>query len=197
MLALYGVELAIVPVAVADAEGMTPIAGDETVGVVLGRVEPRRPRAFVTASWRWFPTQQTLLDALAARRSSPPTDANLATVYLEGNGHDGDSGGALRVCRVSSDRPEHVVVGCDCVRDSYAVLLDTWAPGWSVSVDGSPAAIEKADGLVRAVHLEPGAHVLEFSYRTPGLLLGFIVTCGSALACGVALLLARRKQPAR
>jgi len=64
----------------------------------------------------------------------------------------------------------------------YLVLLDTYAPGWRVTVDERPASIVRANGLFRAVRLNSGRHVVEFVYRPSALVWG-------AACSGVALIL--------
>jgi len=68
----------------------------------------------------------------------------------------------------------------------YAMLLDSWAEGWSASIDGEPARIERADGLVRAVRIGAGRHAIEFRYRTPGLRTGMLVSALAWLALAAA-----------
>ena len=80
------------------------------------------------------------------------------------------------------------------------VVADTFAPGWSATLDGEPTEIVRADGLFRAVLVgSPGAHEVVFRYRAPGLAAGAWISLG-ALAASLALLFAsrlRRLRPAR
>jgi uncharacterized membrane protein YfhO len=76
------------------------------------------------------------------------------------------------------------------------VLLDSFAAGWTATVDGVPARIERADLLARAVAIPPGEHEVVFAYRTPGLRLGVSVSAIAWLA-GLAVLVALRRRPGR
>jgi hypothetical protein len=191
-LAAYGIELAIVPHQLARAEGMTPLALDDS-GIVLARTEAPRPRAFVTSRWQWFSAEQALLAALFAQRSGPPDPATLASVRLQGIGTDGAGEPQTEPCRTTSERAERVSLHCKSASEGYAVLLDAYAPGWTATVDGQPARIELADGLVRAVHVAAGVHVIDFTYRAPGLRTGALVSLLAWCGLVAALIVLRRK----
>lgn len=54
----------------------------------------------------------------------------------------------------------------------FLVLLDSYAPDWEVTVDGSPATLYRANLMFRAVRLAPGGHTVEFRYRPQMILAG-------------------------
>jgi uncharacterized membrane protein YfhO len=74
----------------------------------------------------------------------------------------------------------------------YLVLLDSFAEGWRATADGHPATIVRANGLFRAVRLNPGPHAVEFVYRPRGFLIG-----ATASATALALVLGLFAWPAR
>jgi uncharacterized membrane protein YfhO len=80
------------------------------------------------------------------------------------------------------DQPGRVDLSVRAESPGLLVLNDAFAPGWTAEVDGRPAAIHRANYLVRGVWLEPGAHGVRFEYRTPGLRLGLVVALGVAAA---------------
>jgi uncharacterized membrane protein YfhO len=45
------------------------------------------------------------------------------------------------------------------------MLADPWFPGWQATVDGRPARMYRANGLVRAVPVPAGKHRVRFTYR--------------------------------
>lgn len=49
------------------------------------------------------------------------------------------------------------------------VLSEIDYPGWHAEVDGRPAPIYRADGIVRSVYLPAGSHVIRFWFDPPGL----------------------------
>lgn len=77
------------------------------------------------------------------------------------------------------------------VRADGNVLLLTlpYERGWRVTVDGEAAALSPALGVLAALELPVGEHVVELKYVTPGAYIGFSVTAASVLA--LALYLAR------
>ena len=60
--------------------------------------------------------------------------------------------------------------------EGFLVLLDTFFPGWQVTVDGTRQPIYRANSFYRAVKLEPGNHSIEFSYVPVGLKMGFSIS---------------------
>ena len=56
------------------------------------------------------------------------------------------------------------------------VLTDHFYPGWLVFVDGKPNSICRANGVLRAVHLASGKHMVEFKYEPDSLNLGFMLS---------------------
>jgi hypothetical protein len=191
---LLGLDLVLVQSEFADPFGWDALA-ESPVGTTLLRVEDQRPRAFVASRW----SRATVEEALA-ELAAPGRDADLARVVLEGAGRAPPPGGErepLRPCQVRSDRPEQVELLCGSPAGGYAVLLDEPAPGWTATVDGQPARIERADGLFRAVAIGPGWHRVAFSYSTPGLLLGAVVSLASLAAWLAAVLVLRRRRSPR
>jgi hypothetical protein len=85
--------------------------------------------------------------------------------------------------RIVTDLPERVVVETRASDPAYLVLADTFDPGWSATVDGSPAPIRPAYVAFRAVALTSGPHTVVFTYRPAGFTLGLAISIvGIALA---------------
>jgi len=56
------------------------------------------------------------------------------------------------------------------------VVADAWFPGWTATVDGSPAAILQASGKVRGVVVDSGVHKVVMRYRPKNLYVGAMLT---------------------
>jgi hypothetical protein len=64
----------------------------------------------------------------------------------------------------------------DARRPALLVVSSAWFPGWSAEVDGRPAPLVRANGLVLGAVVPPGKHDVVFRYRTPGLTAGAAIS---------------------
>jgi hypothetical protein len=85
-------------------------------------------------------------------------------------------GGRLRVRETRADR---LRVDADFEAPGYLVVTDAYYPGWRASVDGRPAAVQRANVGFRAVQVPAGAHAVELVYRPAAARIGVAL---SALA---------------
>ncbi len=76
--------------------------------------------------------------------------------------------------------------------EGFLVLLDTFFPGWKVTVDDVPQPIFRANSLYRAVKLGAGTHSIEFSYVPVGLKMGIYIS-----VCALVLILFMFFKPER
>ena len=67
---------------------------------------------------------------------------------------------------------ELVRIRVQCASEGYLRLADPFDAGWTATVDGTSATIYQADHYLRAVHLGPGEHTVEFRYDSPLLVRG-------------------------
>jgi hypothetical protein len=90
--------------------------------------------------------------------------------------------------------PEDVVLDVEARQPTVLVLNDAYYKGWSATVDGQPAPILPANVAVRAVRLPAGTHQVAFTYRTPGLWLGALLSLVTLAGLGLAVFVERRRQ---
>jgi len=82
--------------------------------------------------------------------------------------------------------PEEVVVRVTTSQAAVLVLLDSFVAGWQAVLDGEgEIPILRANGLVRAVVVPEGTHVVTFRYHTPLLLPGAVATVLGLVLCVV------------
>jgi hypothetical protein len=82
--------------------------------------------------------------------------------------------------------PDLIEIELTAETAGWVRLLESYDEGWTLSLDGEPAATQRADGFLLAAPVPAGAHRLRFEYRTPGATAGVLI---SLTAVGVALLL--------
>ena len=129
---------------------------------------------------RRFDVRWVILPAAAVARSPFVARAELGGLVLAENPQrrprafvaprlDFSDGDTLTPCAIAAPRPEAIDLSCTAPAAGYAVLLDSFAAGWSATVDGTPAPIVRADEVVRAVAVPAGTHGVALRDRTPGL----------------------------
>jgi hypothetical protein len=71
------------------------------------------------------------------------------------------------------------------------VVADTWMPGWSATLDGTPVKIFRGNLSQRVVPIKtPGVHRVEMFYKAPGLFVGGIISAAALVL--VMLMMGRR-----
>lgn len=83
----------------------------------------------------------------------------------------------------------------DLPRENLVFYSVPYDAGWSATVNGEPAEIEKVDVGFMAVRAPAGHNVIRFTYTTPGLYAGIVLTLGGLLALIAYLLLWRKFAP--
>jgi hypothetical protein len=96
------------------------------------------------------------------------------------------SSGATTVVK---DDPMAIVIATDGADTALVVLGDLDYPGWRATIDGRPAPIIAADGVLRGVLVPPGPHCVEYRYVPASWGWGVMVT---ALAAALMPWCARR-----
>ena len=92
------------------------------------------------------------------------------------------------------DGINQIVVRAGLPQDGYLAVLDSYDPAWMVDVDGQPATLMRANGLFRAVHLNPGDHTVTFRYRPRALITGASISVIAALILALWWLIDRSRR---
>ena len=95
---------------------------------------------------------------------------------------------AVASLKWSRERGDRVRVDVTTSRRGLLVLFESWAPGWSASVDGVPTPVWRTNGMFRGVEVPDGGSTVDFQYAAPGLRGGLVLGGLGALGClGVAV----------
>jgi uncharacterized membrane protein YfhO len=119
-------------------------------------------------------------------------DPHREVVLAAGPTRDADPGFQSTV-KLLSLRPDRTDVEVTLNRPGYLVLVDTFDPGWRVSIDDRPASLVRANVAFQAVAVPAGSHRVQLVYRPSTVVWGAGVSLlGGALALALALWTARR-----
>lgn len=186
------------------SDGTTPVPGE---GAVVGdgraaadgavtRYEhrPRLPEAFVVGAVQRA-SRQSVLDAVQGRDDFDPSRVALVERGCRPCAAM-DRPGRAGTASLTRPDTQGIEVDVRAERPGLLVVSEAWFPGWSATVDGEPAPVLRADGLVLGVPVEAGASDVVLRYRAPGLRLGALVSAGTAIVLAAAHLLARRRRRA-
>ena len=69
-----------------------------------------------------------------------------------------------RPARIESYSPNQIVVEADLEESGLLVLSELWYPGWRALEHDQELPIQRVEGTLRGVTLEPGLHSVEFLY---------------------------------
>lgn len=161
-------------------EGLTPLG--QRGGVYLYRNERVLPRAFVVQRVERADGVDGALGWLAEN------DPGLAAVVDGGVALGGAEG--AREADVIERTPNRIVLEAE--GPGLLVLGEVYDPDWRAQVDGEPASVVRADGVLRGVYLEEGRHRVTFTYWPAGLWAGVGLTA-AGLACVAVLWIAGRR----
>ncbi|HYO60092.1 YfhO family protein [Archangium sp.] len=169
------------------------LAEDPRLGAVLLRNPRTLPRAYL-ATPRCVPDPSAALGLILSRDLRPGLDVALECPPGEARGEAPADTGEPGQVRFIHYAPESVELEVEARQPAVLVLNDAFYDGWSATVDGQPAPILPANLAVRGVHVPAGTHQVSFTYRTPFLRLGALISLGSLSLLGLAVLLERRKR---
>jgi hypothetical protein len=128
----------------------------------------------------------------AARLVDPSFDPSREVLLLDApagvtaSGHwsiqDEPTSGTAAIAR---DDDDAVDVDVDAHGHGFLLLADTYYPGWRADIDGTPAAIYRANISVRAVAVPSGRHRVRFRFSADRYFVGLKI---SLAAVGILML---------
>jgi hypothetical protein len=78
--------------------------------------------------------------------------------------------------KVSYPSPQRVEIEATLERPGLVVLADIFYPGWSLTIDGTPAPIYPVNRLMRGAAVKAGHHRLVYAYSPPWFRVGRVVS---------------------
>jgi hypothetical protein len=97
--------------------------------------------------------------------------------------------------RFTSYQADEAGVEASLPRPGFLLLLDTYFPGWTATVNGQPTKIYQADYNFRAVPLPAGKSTVHFYYRPKSFRLGLALSATGWLTLVGAWFWSRKRQP--
>ncbi len=166
--------------------GWELVATDRVAGVGFYRVPGAPQRVWIVPAARTVPNLAAARLALAAPDFDPAQ-----FVILEDGPVDPPAPAISLTPSINA-----VTIPVILAEPGWVVLSDTYYPGWTVTVDGQPAALMPANIAFRAVAVPAGAHTVVFDYQPRSVAVGGAVTAAALLiwlAVGLVVLVNRRR----
>jgi O-antigen/teichoic acid export membrane protein len=148
----------------------------EGEGIRVYRNERAMPRAWVAEASIAVQDRRAALHGV----SQPGFDPR-ATVVVETQ-ERGSIGTRWAAAEVIEYAPNAITLRSTAAFGGTLVLADVYFPGWVVTVNGESAELLRANGIMRAVRLPAGEHIVRFEYRPVSLRVGGLLTFMGLLA---------------
>jgi hypothetical protein len=95
--------------------------------------------------------------------------------------------GAVESATITVYKPERIVLDVTAAADGLLVMSETYAKGWTATVDGERAEIYPTDLALRGIPIPAGSHRIELAYEAPWLWEGMALSAVAHLALVVAI----------
>ncbi|MDE2490980.1 MAG: hypothetical protein KGM24_09030, partial [Elusimicrobia bacterium] len=128
----------------------------------------------------FVPTAEIAVPAQALAAVRAPGFDPAKVVWLDDWFAAPQMSGARGSARITRDEADEVDVEVSADGPGWLVLLDSWYPGWRVSVDGRLASLRRADYAFRAVAVPGGVSKVRFTFSPWPLWIGLFLAALSA-----------------
>ncbi len=91
---------------------------------------------------------------------------------------------------IVTDTALQIDVSVTATEETWLVLIDTYYPGWTATVNGDPAAVVRANQAFRAVYIPAGESIVSFRYQSTNFTTGLTL---SGLSLGLLIVLVMGK----
>ena len=93
-----------------------------------------------------------------------------------GAAHEGTTAAGPGHAAITSEDPDGLAITVTAPADGFLLVADTFYPGWTATVDGTPTPVYRANISVRGIQVPAGTHNVRFVYDAPGLAQGLRIT---------------------
>ena len=179
-----------------DLRGAGPIVGPVIKGRGALYVHERvsaLERAYVAQSVAPLADDAAVVAAITANTLVPRRQAYVVAEELPNGAATTSVVEELRALEVIRDDPCHIVIDVAPGDTTHLVMIDTFLPGWSATIDGKPSEIIRCNHSQRMVVIPKSACQVVITYEAPGLRLGLILMILATLLAITAWLLVSRK----
>ena len=80
----------------------------------------------------------------------------------------------VTITRYESDRVE---LDATLERPGVVVLADVYYPGWTLTIDGRPAPVHRANRMMRGAAVQAGRHKIIYTYHPRSFRVGLVLSC--------------------
>lgn len=161
---------------------------------ILGNTDAL-PRAWVVHSADYVETES--ISAIVSDPAFDPTAMVILPAGTEPVAMSGQSTSSADTVQIVSYEDDTIVLEVQAASDGAVILSEVYDKGWHATVDGKPVTVLEANGVLRAVPVSAGEHVIELTYDPWSLRYGFYVSlAAAALSLAVIAWFAIRKHEA-
>jgi hypothetical protein len=180
VLRMFGVEYVVAPYRIDDDNLVLRFVDrGEDVSVFVYAVTETLPRVYLVSRWHAAEPGQSVEDDLLTGTFDPAEEAWVAG-RTKASAAQGKAAVEGEPVVFRSERTnDSLDVELDTPDERLLVFLETYYPGWKVTVDGDPRPLQKINGFFQGVLVGPGEHSVRFVYRPWVFNLGMIVSAGS------------------
>jgi hypothetical protein len=147
------------------------------------------PRAYIVPDVMTVPEQAKAIEEVLKDDFNP----RQCVVLEEGSYMPARGRGGGKVLDIFYEGPSKINIEAQSL-GGYLVLLDSFYPGWKVLVNGQAREVLRANGLFKAVFLDPGIHKIVFAYRPQSFVWGLRISLISLCLAIIGLWVSRPKR---
>jgi hypothetical protein len=193
LLGVYGVGAVVMREPVEERLRPQVIATEHEFSYAAVRLRHRLSRAYAVAQARAVGNAAEAVDAVTGSAFAPGREIIVESATPKPAWSLNQATPSVPAVVEPRASANHVRIQATLPWPGFVVLNETMFRGWSATVDGQPTPILTANALVRAVEAPAGQHEIEFTFHTPGLAAGALLSALAWLMLVPAAMVLRRR----